>query len=99
MPKVSEIFDEREDEAEEMMCSHDGFLTDEELNELGFRTGFEDFLSECEMNARTQWEFSFIEDIANRYAYEGGDLVLSDAQLEKLNAIASGTNSTRHIRF
>ena len=55
--------------------------------------GFADLLGEAETQASTDWEMNFVADIKSRFEEYGDDTFVSEKQLDKLKAIASGENS------
>lgn len=49
---------------------------------------FIDLLGEAETNASSGWEMDFVEDMRERFAKWGTDMLLSDKQVEQLKRIA-----------
>lgn len=49
---------------------------------------FETLLEDAEPAAETDWEIIFVDDMRNKYMKYGADVIVSDRQMEKLQAIA-----------
>lgn len=55
-------------------------------------------IEDAELNAAKGWETDFVASIRDQFDAEPNKQ-FSERQLDKLKAIAGGTNSTRHQRF
>ena len=49
---------------------------------------YEELLEEAESQASNDWEFDFVSDMKEKFDQYGDNTFVSDAQLEKLEAIA-----------
>jgi hypothetical protein len=50
--------------------------------------GFENILSQAEINAKTDWEMDFVSDMLEKYDEYENDMYVSERQLEILEKIA-----------
>ena len=49
---------------------------------------YEELLEEADIKASNDWEMDFVSDLKEKFEQYGDDTYVSDAQLEKLEAIA-----------